>query len=154
MRNRPGTVVHEATRAFPGAESTIPPATRRRYWSRALIDRGTANRPRFGDTRWLCLPDDHPDKLAAAIVAAEMWAEDGDNLEANLRHEIERGRATVLQAIKEHEDATYRAEQNGWREYAKGLQSTRPSFVQRRKAQLEAAQPRPGDFPGRGGAGA
>lgn len=129
--------------------STPAPNIRRRSWARAIVDRGTSTRPLYGSTQWLCLPDDHPDKLSAAIICAELYAEDNiDNLEANLQREIERGR----QLIKAHEDATYQAEQESWSEYAKGLQSTRPSFVQRRKAQLEAAKPRPGDFKGRGGA--
>lgn len=128
------------------ADQPIPSrvSTGRRYWSRQLIERQTPTRPEYGSTAWLMLPNDHPDKIAAVVVAAEIWATAGDTLEDDLRREVD---ALVL-GFKQGEDAAYQAQVRAHRERYGEAPRRLKSFQERRAAQLEAAQPRPGDHPG------
>ncbi|WP_375003713.1 hypothetical protein [Aeromicrobium sp. CTD01-1L150] len=103
----------------------------------------------YGSTEWLCLPDDHVDKIAACVVAAELHAEYYDNLDENLRREIEAGRL----AHKRIDDADYTAEVEAHKTYARSLQTNVAPFTARRQAQLDAAKPMPGDYQGRSGGG-
>ena len=137
-------------KSLAGDSSMIQPigdtsvATGRRYWARQLIDRQTPNRPQYGSTAWLMLPNDHPDKVAAAVVAAECWASTADTLEDDLRREIEQ----LQIGHKREEDRAYIASVEAHRQQFGGRVLS--SFEERRRRQLEAAQPRPGDFKGRG----
>jgi len=99
----------------------------------------------YGSTDWLMLPNDHPDKVAACVVAAECWATIADTLEADLRNEVYQSQ----KAFKRGEDAAYRA---SWEAHRKQFPMPRrmTSFMERRARQLEAAKPRPGDYMGRG----
>jgi hypothetical protein len=92
------------------------------------------------------LADDHPDKIAACVRAAETWAQAGDNLEDELRREVESAR----KAHKRLEDEEFQASAAAHRrtvERRYGRIST--SFEERRRRQLdEAAKPRPSDYKG------
>ena len=118
------------------------PSTGRRYWARQLIERQTPTRPIYGSTAWLMLDSEHPDKIAACVVAAECWATQGDNLEDDLRREVEALRV----GDKKAEDREYlesfasHIKRSGGRVLS--------SFEERRRRQLEAAKPREGDHPG------
>lgn len=120
------------------------PSTSRRYWARQLIERQTPTRPIYGSTEWLMLPNDHPDKIAACVVAAECWATAGDTLEDDLRREIK-----ALQiGFKHGEDTAYQEQVDAHRERYGEAPRQLKSFVERRTDQIAAAQPRPGDHPG------
>jgi pimeloyl-ACP methyl ester carboxylesterase len=141
---------HEAARSFPG-DYPNSSAVHRKTWARELIDRATRPIQSYGSPEWCALPLDHPNRVAAVVVAAEAWAWDWENLEDNLRREVEEMRA----AFKREEDAEYArsaAEHRKTmeRKYGRVLSS----FEERRARQLEAAKPRLGDFPGRNNGGA
>ena len=119
------------------------PSTGRRYWARQLIDRAPKPLPSYGSTEWLGLGADDPSKVAACVLAAECWASGADNLEDDLRREIE----ALQLGFKAGEDADYAARAEAHR--AKwGNPSKRKSFVERRTDQIAATMPRPGDYPG------
>jgi len=114
----------------------------RRSWARRYIERRTAFIA-YGSTEWLMLPTDHPDKIAACVVAAECWASNGDTLEADLRREIELLRA----AHKRREDEEYQLNAQAHRDRY-GHASVVRSFVDRRTDQIAAAMPQADDHPG------
>lgn len=77
----------------------------RRAWARALIDRaGGQSIPRYGSVEWVQLPEAHPVKIAAVVVAAEAWATDADTLPDRLEAEVD----TLARAHKRAEDTDYR----------------------------------------------
>jgi hypothetical protein len=76
--------------------------TARRAWARVLIRRAP-DPPRYGSPEWLALDDQDPAKVAAVVAAAECWAQDGDDLEDQLRREL----AARWHAEKQAEDADY-----------------------------------------------
>lgn len=117
-------------------------STGRRYWARQLIERQTKDRPIYGSTAWLMLPNEHPDKIASCVVAAECWASMEDNLENDLRREIE----NLQLGHKKAEDLAYLRSFAGHIRRNGGLVLT--TFEERRTRQIEAAKPRPGDYPG------
>ncbi|MDQ3165028.1 MAG: hypothetical protein M3Q17_02525 [Actinomycetota bacterium] len=82
-------------------------------------------------------------KVVAVVVAAEATARESDNLEVNLRRELDARRL----AHKTCEDADYVERAAAGRKTAPRWG---PSFLERRRAQLDAAKPRPGDLTGRG----
>lgn len=60
----------------------------RREWARRLISRGNTPHnppPRYGSPEWCNLPDSHPAKIAAVVLAAESWAWGNDVLSARDR---------------------------------------------------------------------
>ncbi len=118
----------------------------RRRWAYSLIRRATSPAPKYGSAAWCALPDDDPAKIAAALVAAECWATDGDNLEQRLADEM----ALLRDGFKREEDREYQARYEAHRRTAPRF-STRP-FAERRAEQMAAAAPREGDYPGRNGA--
>lgn len=79
------------------------PDTGRRYWARQLIDRAPKPLPTYGSTDWLMLAADDPAKIAGVVQAAECWASGADNLEDDLRREIE----GLQRGFKAEEDADY-----------------------------------------------
>lgn len=79
----------------------------RREWAAVLIGRHP-NPCRYDSPEWLSLPDGHPEKIAAVVVAAESWARDGEELEERLRHEV----LALSRANKQAEDAEYVAQMN------------------------------------------
>jgi hypothetical protein len=82
--------------------------TARRGWAKAMVahitDRPTCL-PIYGSPRWAALADDDPRKLAAAVIAAECWATDQDELPDRARRE--------LAALREAHEA---AEERQWAE--------------------------------------
>lgn len=69
----------------------------RRDWARRHITNVpaavAATAPAYGTAQWAELDDSDPAKLAAAIIAAECWATDLEELPARLRVELEAARA-------------------------------------------------------------
>ena len=116
----------------------------RRTWARRYIERRTS-RVIYGSTEWLMLPNDHADKVAACVAAAEAWAAAGDTLEEDIRREI----ALARQAHKRAEDEEYVQRAADHRhEIERKFGRPVTSFEERRTRQIEAAKPRPGDHPG------
>ncbi|MFK4091115.1 DUF2742 domain-containing protein [Kribbella sp. NPDC020789] len=63
----------------------------RRTWVKAMVAASPdlpADLPTYGSPHWAALADDDPRKLAAAVIAAECWATDRDELPGRLRDEI------------------------------------------------------------------
>jgi len=117
------------------------PSTGRRYWARQLIDRAPKPLPEYGSTAWFTADD--AAKIASCVAAAECWAYNADNLEDDLRREIEMSQV----AFKAGEDAAYREQEAAHRaKYGNG--SSLKGFMERRAAQLAAVQPRPDDYAG------
>ncbi|NRQ51554.1 hypothetical protein [Aeromicrobium stalagmiti] len=149
-RGRPGEkAAYSKSLAGDTVDST---AVHRKSWSRALIDKATRPIQRYGSPEWCALPLDHPNRIAAVVLAAEAWAWDWENLEANLRREVE----SLRTAFKQEEDAEYARSVAEHRKVwsRKSNSVVLMSFEERRRHQLdEAGRPRPGDFPGRNGGG-
>ena len=114
----------------------------RRGWAYALIRRAAYPSPPYGSSAWLALPEGDSAKVAAVVVAAEAWAQDGDTLPERLADEVSRAR----EAFKAEEDAEYVARAQAHREGAPRLRAR--SFAERRAEQIAAAAPRLGDYPG------
>lgn len=91
---------HDSTAPHPQAGLTYA----RRAWSRALIERAQPGPiPEFGDADWLNLPDAHPAKVAAVVVAAESWVTEGEDAPTRLLTEVE----ALARSHKAAEDADY-----------------------------------------------
>ena len=118
-------------------------STGRRYWARQLIDKAQEPIPSYGSWDWSILPSDDPSRIAAVVISAECWATSADNMEADLRREIEASQV----AFKAGEDAAYQESAAAHREKW-DKPSTVKSFTARRAAQLAAVQPRPDDYLG------
>lgn len=84
---------------------TLPTyAIYRREWAHRLIGSAAGLKvPAYDSPAFLRLPEGSPQQIAAVVRAAECWARDGDELEDQLRHEIEYG----WRARKTLEDAAY-----------------------------------------------
>jgi hypothetical protein len=93
---------------------------------------------------WLALPEGHPAKVAAVVRAAEAWASTGDDLTANLSIEVDRLRTEH----KRLDDAGYVARADAHRRDTRFSRDNRPTFAERRAAQLDDARPRPDDYGG------
>ena len=127
----------------PRADKLSHPSTGRRYWARQLIDRAPKPLVEYGSIEWLTLPTDDPAKVASCVAAAECWAYSADNMEADLRREIEASQV----AFKTGEDAAYQEQARAHRaKYRNG--STLKGFMERRAAQLAASQPKPDAYTG------
>lgn len=77
--------------------------------------------PAYGSDAWLALADDHPARIAACVRAAETWAQMGDNLETDLRAEVEESRY----AFKQTDDQLYTARKEAHRKEWRGLSLVR-----------------------------
>ena len=84
----------------------------RRRWAYRMIRRCPEPPPTYGSADWLALPEGSPAKVAAVIIAAEAWARMGDELEAEIRVELD----LAWKAHKAAEDAEYRARAAAHRE--------------------------------------
>ncbi|MGI8578631.1 MAG: hypothetical protein ACR2KG_12140 [Nocardioidaceae bacterium] len=128
----------------------MPPDVRgarraRRSWSYRLIRKAMAPVPPFGSREWVDLPEGSAERIASVVVAAEAWATDRDELPAHLAYELDAMRAESKRLDDDAYVARYRAHRRDFKA------PTRPSFAERRAAQLEGESPRPGDFVGAGG---
>ncbi len=85
--------------------STLTNIESRRQWAEAMIRRCTDAQVSYGSPEWVALPEASCCKVAAVVRAAEGWARQGDDLEANLRLEVELSR----RAFKADEDEDYQA---------------------------------------------
>jgi len=122
--------------------------TRRRRWAYSLIRKAAEPPPTYGTPGWLALPESDPVKVAGVVVAAEAWAQAGDQLEPDLRAEVEALRRGFMAA----EDREYQVRDAEHRK--RWAVPTRATFVQRRAEQLADVAPRPGDWPGSSGGAA
>jgi hypothetical protein len=96
----------------------------RQEWAQNLIARHPSP-PTYGSPEWLALPEAHPAKIAAVIIAAECWAVDGDQLEDRLRTEI----LALSRADKQAQDAEYVAGYQSWaKTWAGGVHHHRDGY--------------------------
>lgn len=122
--------------------------TARRAWAKAMVAHITdrITNPAYGSPRWAALADDDPRKLAAAVITAECWATDTDDLPNRVRREL---------------DAARQAEEHRWAEVVEELRrvaraaaspaaSTLRAHYAKTQAEriADARRPRPGDYPG------
>ena len=76
----------------------------RRAWARALIDRAQPGPiPAYGSAEWAAMPEGHPAKVGAVVVAAESWVTEGADAPTRLLTEVE----ALARAHKAAEDAAY-----------------------------------------------
>ncbi|MBA2558665.1 MAG: hypothetical protein H0V07_02040 [Propionibacteriales bacterium] len=129
-------------------ESTVPDSAdeiaQRRAWAYALIRQAETPAPLYGSPEFNSLAMDDPRRVASCVRAAEAWAQDGDELPERLADEI----AQLRLNHKGLDDAEYVARAEAHR--VANRAPSKPTFAQRRAAQLAAIAPRPGDFPGTG----
>lgn len=137
-----------AEASSPIIQSAAHQIAARRRWSYRLVSRCTEPPPTYGSVAWLALPEGDRAKIGAVVIAAECWARAGDDLEIDLRREIDAARL----AHKQADDADYRARSVAHRAKWSRLPSSGKSFVARRAEQLASVKPRRGDYTGRGSA--
>lgn len=79
----------------------------RRTWAEHLIRRGSAvgELPRYGSPAWSALPDLHPQKIAACVLAAECWHDHVTRLPERLHDEV----MAAQQVQQAAEDASFAA---------------------------------------------
>lgn len=129
-----------------GSDGPLPTAVvARRRWAYKLISQAPEPPPTYGSHAWLGLPEGDRTKVAAVVVAAEAYARAGDDLVLDLTREVDERR----RAHKLEEDSEYAERAAAHRQTAPKY--ARSCFLERRREQLEAAEPRPGDYQGRGG---
>lgn len=120
---------------------------RRRDIEYGLIRKATKPVPKYGSEEFLALEPGSPEFVASIVVAAGAWAADGDNVEVNLRHEVEH----TARAAKTLEDEQYVADVRGHRRQWGHLRLV-PARDDLETRVAKARAPRPGDFrPDRGG---
>ena len=141
-KERPGVGTGATRRSVVGTEAsglTLQPATdliaARRRWAYRLVRRTTTPAPLYGSQKWLQLPEGDPAKVAAVVNAAECWAQAGDDLETELRRELDAARP----AHKQAEDAEYQARAEAHRSEWSRRPPSGPTFLERRAEQLLAA---------------
>ncbi|KHL18532.1 uncharacterized protein DUF2742 [Mumia flava] len=118
----------------------------RKLWARQLVDKARGmDIPRYGSEAWCLLEPRDPAKIAAVVVAAEAWAQQDETLADDLRKQLD----DLRRAYKAGEDDAYADRiADHCETWAPVTQSTVVPFAERRRRQLEAAKPRPGDHPG------
>lgn len=130
--------------------------TARRAWARAMVahitDPTTAptDLPGYGSPRWAALADDDPRKLAAAVIAAECWATDTDELPHRLRRELDALR-TAHEAAEERRWTV--ADEDARRVIRAAVSpaafTLRAHYAKTQAERItEARRLRPGDYPG------
>ncbi len=97
----------------------------RRRWAYRMIRRCPEPPPLYGSAAWLALPEGSPARVAAVVRAAEAWAQCGDELEAELRTELD----LAWRAHKAAEDAEYQAQAAAHRERWSHLPLTKPTYA-------------------------
>lgn len=97
-----GNQINRADSTAPHPQEALTYA--RRAWARALIERAKPHPlPAYGSAEWLSLPDAHPAKVGAVVVAAESWVTDAENAPTSLLTEVE----ALARGHKSAEDAAY-----------------------------------------------
>jgi hypothetical protein len=110
-----------------------------------MIDKaGGAEIPVYGWFLWASLPEGDPRRVAAVVLAAELYAQQSDTLIDDLCREVEAARL----AHKQAEDADYQARVAAHRKLAPRHAK---SFAQRRAEQLALSdrpdrRPQAGEF--------
>jgi hypothetical protein len=112
----------------------------------AHINTRPTDLPSYGSPHWAALADDDPRKLAAAVIAAECWATDLDDLPDRLRRELAAAR---------------QADENRWTELFEDARQTahaaaspaafalRAHYAKTQAQRItDARRRRPGDCPG------
>ena len=133
-------MAHSSTATVATTADSRPEARRR--WARGLLERCTEPPPTYGTAGWLALAEGSAEKVASVVVAAECWAQAGDTLAVDLACELDERR----RAEKAADDADYADRAAAHRDrYRTG--DVVP-FAERRRRQLAATGPRPGDYRG------
>ncbi len=103
----------------------MSPAEARRRWAEAMIRRSSGPIVTYGSEAWHALPEGSVDRVNAVIIMAEARAREADELEANLRLEVEFAR----RAFKHDEDADYVHQATAHRQRWSHLPLTAPTYV-------------------------
>jgi len=124
--------------------------TARRAWAKAMVAHITnrpTDLPNYGSPRWAALADDDPRKLAAAVIAAECWATDQDELPDRVRRELDAARKAHLAAEEHHWAAAFADARQIARSAASPAAFTlRAHYAKTQTERIaEARRPRPGD---------
>lgn len=90
------------------------------------------------------LASDDPAKIASCVISAEAWASDGEDLEIQMKREIDAFRL----GFKACEDQEYQQAAAAHREKLSKQYGVTTSFQERRRRQMEAVKPRDGDHAG------
>lgn len=128
-------------------QKTQPPSESdvRRAWIRTTVTARAAltQHPVYGSTQWCALADDDPRKLAAALIAAECWATDQDELPQRLTLELD----TLHAAEQAHWTQLHtRAVQIAHRAATPAASTLRKHYAQTLNQRIDQARrPRPGD---------
>ncbi|TDW65616.1 DUF2742 domain-containing protein [Kribbella pratensis] len=136
------------TPANPAATET------RRAWAKAMVAHITdptttpAGLPAYGSPNWAALADDDPHKLAAAVIAAECWATDQDELPDRLCDELANQREAFEAAWEAHWAFLFADAVNVARAAARPAAFTlRAHYATPQAARIaDARRPRPGDY--------
>ncbi|MFG1909028.1 DUF2742 domain-containing protein [Kribbella sp. NPDC048928] len=128
----------------------VDPATitARRAWAKAMvahITHRTAD-PAYGSPRWAALADDDPRKLAAAVIAAECWATDTDDLPDRVRRDL-----ADLHQVDEHHWAERfdHARKIAQAAASPAAFTLRAHYAHTQAERIaDARRHRPGDYPG------
>lgn len=107
----------------------------RRRWAYQMIGQCLTPPPTYGSDAWLALPEGSPAKVAAVIIAAEAWTRGGDELEADLRTELD----LAWHAHKAAEDADYSARAAAHRREWGHLRVVRGAFADSPRFRGEAS---------------
>lgn len=124
----------------------------RRTWAKAMVATITdpTRLPTYGTPHWAALADDDPRKLAAAVLAAECWATDLDELPDRVRRDLDAARA----AHEAAEDARWteafeQARQIAHAQASPAAFALRAHYATTQAERIaDARRPRPGDYPG------
>lgn len=128
---------------------TEPAAIRaRRNWAKAMVAHIT-DRPTYGTPHWATLADDDPRKLAAAVIAAECWATDLDELPNRARRDLDTLRTAHRAAEQADWDTRFETAAQIARSAATPAAFTlRTHYAKTQTDRIaEARRPRPGDRP-------
>ncbi len=91
----------------------------RRAWARAMIEKAKGHAvPEYGSVDWLRLPDAHPARIAAVVIAAEAWASSGDRLVSDIEREVDQMRRSAKRAEDEAYAASIEAHREKWKHLA------------------------------------
>ena len=117
----------------------------------ATIPDQPANLPTYGSPHWAALADDDPRKLAAAVIAAECWATDLDELPTRLHDELAASTPPSTAAREDYWSDTLRRRRQGRsrRRHTGRVRDATPLRQPQAQRVTEARRPRPGDRPAR-----
>lgn len=98
---------------------------RRRRWAQRIIARAATPPPSYGSADWDALPEGDVRRAAAAVVAAECWAQMEERLVEDLQLELR----LAAEAHKRLDDAEYVARKEAHAAEWSWLSRTRPRYT-------------------------